>query len=62
MLLKPVYYVPTFFIKKAGGEKWINKKAKTFIIRHLTKTAAEELYKDKKDVKSKSRKLRSDKG
>ena len=53
MVLKPVYYVPTFFIKKLGGEKWINKKAKTFIIRHLAKAVAEELYQNKKVIESK---------
>jgi len=53
MLVKPVFYVPSFLAKKLGGEKWVGKKIKKTIIKKLSRVVAEEMYKDRPSIKPK---------
>ena len=50
MIIKPIYYIPSFIVKKIGGEKWVGKKVKKTIIQKLSRVIAEEMYKDKKTL------------
>ena len=53
MFIKPVIAIPSFLVKKLGGEKWTEGKVKRVVIKKLSRIVAEEMYKDKVEQEGK---------